>query len=66
MATPKEMRRLIGKRIRFESNRSGVIHPLREIIGVVEDQVRGETHIGGDWHDTKSIKVIEVVRVERY
>jgi len=55
----KELRNLIGKRVKFSSsNTRRFLDVIR--YGVVEDVERTETLIGGDWHQNRSIKIYEV------
>jgi len=63
MATPKEMRKIIGKTIKFKSSITNVFM-CSVWSGIVGEQVRSETCIDGRWHDTKSIEIIEILKDE--
>lgn len=48
-----ELIELIGKKITFSSNRTWG----EFVSGSIEEVTQYETHINGDWHDNKTIKI---------
>lgn len=54
-----DLRKLIGKEIKFKSNKTR--QWLNQIeIGIVKEVVRREVYINGDWHEIKNFVVLSV------
>ena len=55
-----DARKLIGKTVRYKSDKSRA-YVKCEWVGVIEEVVRTEVYINGDWERLKGVEVLEVL-----
>jgi hypothetical protein len=55
-----ELKKLMGKVVKYQSNRTR-IGIFQTSCGAISDISRSEVLINGDWHDIKTLNVLEVV-----
>ena len=56
-----DLRKLIGKVVRFKSDRTRSFNYEWVATGIIIDVVRTEVCIGGDWHTNKYVDILEVM-----
>ena len=55
----KEAKELVGKLVQYTSNRTrNSMRP--KSWGIVQEHVRSEVHIEGDWHDIDTLEIFQV------